>query len=170
MKDITLRYLFQFLSIYLSAQQTSDQRNKISKNEQISGTYVRDVEKYLQGKKVHDSNHYSLGLFTVLNKLHNELNISILCHLCADQCSFDLLMKDVIVSGNKHSNSGLPGMKFLEHLVWAILFIVSRSICHSDIPGVIVAKEMRFDKIIISVVTAMRYILLTKKVIVLLQL
>jgi hypothetical protein len=72
---------------------------------------------------------------------------------------------DDCVPDHKYSIPGLPGMEFLAHQVWAILFIVRSWVWDADMPGALVADEMGLGKTFISVAAAMICTLLTGKVV-----
>jgi hypothetical protein len=69
------------------------------------------------------------------------------------------------VPGHKYSIPGLPGTRFLAHQVWAIWLIVTRWVWDADMPGALVADEIRLGKTFTLVAAAMLCKFVTEKVV-----
>jgi len=151
----------------LSAQLTSQQLKEIIEVKKIMEKSAREIQEQVpDGEEVLDPENTSAVLNAVLNTINNHLE-----HECLDE-AVRLLNAGPIrqspddrVPGCKFSIPGLPGIKFLAHLVWAIWFIVRRWVWEADMPGALVAEEMGLGKTFTSVAAGMLCKLVTKKVV-----
>jgi len=110
-----------------SAQLTSEQLNEIIEYEKKTDQGAREVQEQGDGGKDLNPENSSSVWYTVLNSINNEFE-----HECLKE-AVRLLNAHLIrqsiddrVPGHKYSIPGLPGTKFLAHLVWAIWFILRR--------------------------------------------
>jgi hypothetical protein len=105
-----------------SAQLTSEQLKEIIQDEKNTDKDAREVQEQLEdGEEVLDPANTSSVLNTVLSTINNKFE-----HECLDEAVRLLNAHSIRQStddqdpGNKYSIPGLPGTKFLAHLVCAI--------------------------------------------------
>jgi len=150
-----------------SPQLTSEQLKEIIEDKKNTDKDAREVQEQVEdGEEVLDPANASSVLNTVLSTINNEFE-----HECLDEAVRLLNVHSIRqstddrVPGQKYSNPGLPGTKFLAHQVWAIWFIVRRWVWDADMPGALVADEMGLGKTFTLVAAAMLCKLLTEKVV-----
>ena len=154
-----------------SAQTTLEQLEEFIQDEKKTDQDAREVQEQVDGEEGLDPDITSSVLNAVVNTINNEfeheyleeavrlLNAHLICQ-SIDNC----------VPGHKYSIPGLAGTKVLGHQVWAIWFVVRRWVWDADMPGPLVADEMGLGMTFTSVTAAMINQLLTKKVVMGLQL
>ena len=128
---------------------------------------AREVPEQVEdGEDVLDPDNTSSVLSTVLKAINNEFE-----HECHDEVVRQLnahpicQSTDNCVAGHQYSIPGLPRTMFLEHQVWANLFIERRWVWDAAMPGALLADEMGLGKTFTSIATGMLCKLVTEKVV-----
>jgi hypothetical protein len=148
-------------SVSRSAELTLEQLKKIIEDEMFINQGVRQVQDDEDGEEDLDPDNTSSVLNSILKAMNNEFK-----HKCPDEvvrlpnAHMICQSTDDHIPSHNHSIPGLPGTQSLAQQVWAIVYILTRWVWDSDMPGPLVSDSMGVGRTFTSVAAAILFKLL----------